>query len=63
MTKPEILSSPRHAVMDLDIRAAANAQGRAEYVSLWSGQAAGLATTEPAGDVVRRLQRELEALL
>ena len=46
-----------------DIRAAANAQGRAEYVSLWSGQAAGLATTEPAGDVVRRLQRELEALL
>ena len=46
-----------------DIRAAANAQGRAEYVSLWAGQAAGLATTDPAGDVVRRLQRELEALL
>ena len=46
-----------------DIRAAANAQGRAEYVSLWAGQAAGLATTEPAGDVVRRLHRELEALL
>jgi nitronate monooxygenase len=46
-----------------DIRAAANAQGKAEYVSLWAGQAAGLATTEPAGEVVRRLQRELEALL
>jgi nitronate monooxygenase len=46
-----------------DIRAAANAQGRAEYVSLWAGQAAGLATTDPAGDVVRRLQRQLEALL
>jgi len=46
-----------------DIRAAANAQGRAEYVSLWAGQAAGLSTTEAAGDVVRRLQRELEALL
>lgn len=46
-----------------DIRAAANAQGRAEYVSLWAGQAAALAGTEPAGDVVRRLQRELEALL
>ena len=46
-----------------DIRAAANAQGKAEYVSLWAGQAAGLATTDPAGDVVRRLHRELEALL
>jgi nitronate monooxygenase len=46
-----------------DIRAAANAQGKAEYISLWAGQAAGLSTTEPAGDVVRRLQRELEALL
>ncbi len=46
-----------------DIRAAANAQGKAEYVSLWAGQAAGLSSTEPAGDVVRRLQRELEALL
>ena len=46
-----------------DIRAAANAQGKAEYVSLWAGQAAGLATTEAAGDVVRRLRRELEALL
>jgi nitronate monooxygenase len=46
-----------------DIRAAANAQGKADCVSLWAGQAAGLATTEAAGDVVRRLQRELEALL
>jgi len=46
-----------------DIRAAANAQGKSDYVSLWAGQAAGLATTEPAGDVVRRLRRELEALL
>ena len=46
-----------------DIRAAANAQGKAEYVSLWAGQAAGLSTTEPAGDLIRRLQRQLEALL
>jgi nitronate monooxygenase len=46
-----------------DLRAAANAQGKSDYVSLWAGQAAGLATTEPAGEVVRRLQRELEALL
>jgi nitronate monooxygenase len=46
-----------------DIRAAANAQGKAEYLSLWAGQAAALGSTEPAGDAVRRLQRELEALL
>jgi nitronate monooxygenase len=46
-----------------DIRAAANAQGKADFISLWAGQAAGLATTEPAGDVVRRLQRELAQLL
>ncbi len=46
-----------------DLRAAANAQGRAEYVSLWAGQAAGLAANDPAGEIVRRLQRELEELL
>jgi nitronate monooxygenase len=46
-----------------DLRAAANAQGKAEYVSLWAGQAAGLSTVEPAGEIVRRLQSELEALL
>jgi nitronate monooxygenase len=46
-----------------DIRAAANSQAKAEYVSLWAGQAAGLAAIEPAGDVVRRLRREFEALL
>jgi nitronate monooxygenase len=46
-----------------DIRAAANAQGRPEFISLWAGQAAGLARTEPAGEVVRRLRQEFEALL
>ena len=46
-----------------DIRAAANAQGKPDFISLWAGQAAGLSTTEPAGDVVRRLRHELEALL
>jgi len=46
-----------------DIRAAANAQGKADFISLWAGQAAGLAGTEPAGDLVRRLGTELDALL
>lgn len=46
-----------------DIRAAANAQGKAELISLWAGQAAGLAAAEPAGEVVRRLRHELAELL
>ncbi|GAB4465034.1 MAG: nitronate monooxygenase family protein [Burkholderiaceae bacterium] len=45
-----------------DIRAAANAQGKAEYVSLWAGQAAGLARAEPAGAIVRRIAEELATL-
>lgn len=45
-----------------DIRAAANAQGRAEYVSLWAGQAAGLARAEPAGEIVRHIVEELATL-
>ena len=46
-----------------DIRAAANAQGKADFISLWAGQAAGLARDEPAADLVRRLGTEFEALL
>ncbi len=45
-----------------DIRAAANAQGKAEYVSLWAGQAAGLARAEPAATIVRRIAEELATL-
>ncbi len=45
-----------------EIRAAANAQNKAEYISLWAGQAIALARTEPAGEVVRRLAEELSTL-
>ncbi|MDZ7651430.1 MAG: nitronate monooxygenase family protein [Burkholderiaceae bacterium] len=46
-----------------ELRAAANTQGRAEFMSLWAGQAVGLARAEPAGEIVRRLAGELESLL
>lgn len=46
-----------------ELRAEANKQGRAEFVSLWAGQSVGLARAEPAGDVVRRLADELASLI
>jgi nitronate monooxygenase len=46
-----------------ELRAEANRQGRAEFASLWAGQAAGLARLEPAGAIVTRLAAELESLL
>jgi nitronate monooxygenase len=46
-----------------ELRAAANAQGRAEFMSLWAGQAVGLARAEPAGTIVRQLAADLESLL
>jgi nitronate monooxygenase len=45
------------------LRAAANAQGRGELVSLWAGQAAALARAEPAAAVLRRLIQEFDALV
>lgn len=46
-----------------DLRAEANRQGRAEFVSLWAGQAAGLARARPAAAVVADLTAGLDALL
>ena len=46
-----------------EIRAAANAQGKSEYLSLWAGQAAGLAREAPAAQVVRDLALEIDQLL
>jgi nitronate monooxygenase len=39
------------------LRAAAEAQGRDDYTSLWAGQAAGLARPMPAADMTRWLMR------
>ena len=45
------------------MRAEARAAGDAGRMQAWAGQAAALARAEPAGDVVRRLWTEAEALL
>lgn len=44
-----------------DIRQAATRQGRAEYLSLWAGQGAGMARALPAAELVRVLMDELDA--
>jgi nitronate monooxygenase len=44
------------------LKVKAEAEGRADFSSIWSGQSASLAVEEPATDVVRRLWAEAEAL-
>ena len=41
---------------------ATDRQGRAEFISMWAGQAAGLARVEPASKIVHRLAAELDQL-
>ncbi|MES1925315.1 nitronate monooxygenase [Salinisphaera sp. T31B1] len=45
-----------------DVRAAAGAQGRAEYMSLWAGQAAALAVKRSAAQIVDSIRQHLDAL-
>lgn len=45
------------------LRAAAQERGDPDAVNLWAGQAHGLAATEPAGELVRRLGAEARAAL
>jgi nitronate monooxygenase len=59
----DIPAYPIQNKLTAELRAAAAAQGRAEYLSLWAGQAAGLAQAQPAGTIVRRLAADVEALL
>ena len=42
------------------MRSAAAARGDARLLSLWAGQAAGLARALPAGELVRALVREAD---
>lgn len=44
------------------LKAKAEAQGRPDFSSTWSGQSASLAVEEPAAEVTRRLWAEAEAL-
>jgi nitronate monooxygenase len=54
----DIAPYPFQNAMTRDIRTAAAEQGRAEFLSLWAGQAAPLATAKPAAEIVADLMRE-----
>lgn len=49
--------------MSRSMRAAAAKAGRAEYLSLWAGQAASLARSEPAAAILRRIVAETREAL
>jgi nitronate monooxygenase len=55
-----ILPFPMQNVLTRPLRNAARQQGRAEFLSLWAGQALRLATRESATHLVSRLAREAE---
>jgi nitronate monooxygenase len=57
----DIAPYPFQNAMTRDIRNAAGAQGNAEFLSLWAGQAAALARAGPAREIVAELMREARA--
>ncbi|HYQ37574.1 MAG TPA: nitronate monooxygenase [Pseudomonas sp.] len=57
----QVPAYPVQNALTADIRQAATRQGRAEYLSLWAGQGAGMARALPAAELVRVLMDELEA--
>jgi nitronate monooxygenase len=57
----DIAPYPFQNAMTRDIRTAAGEQGRAEFLSLWAGQAARLAKAKPAAEIVADLMREARA--
>lgn len=59
----DIAPYPFQNAMTRDIRNAATAQGNAEYLSLWAGQAASLAREAPARAIVERLVTEARAAM
>jgi nitronate monooxygenase len=58
MRGAEIAPYPYQNALTSDIRNAATAQERPEYLSLWTGQAVALARSEPAAAIVERLVAE-----
>jgi nitronate monooxygenase len=54
---------PTQRAMTAPLAAASAKAGRAEFMQLWAGQAAALATVEPAAQKTERLMREARALL
>jgi nitronate monooxygenase len=57
----DIAPYPFQNAMTRDVRTAAAEQGRAEFLSLWAGQAAPLATAKPAAEIVDDLMRVARA--
>ncbi len=55
-----ILPFPLQNTLTRPLRSAAAKQGRAEFLSLWAGQAVRLARRQSAADLVARLARETE---
>jgi nitronate monooxygenase len=54
---------PVQRALMVKVRAAAEAAGDASRMQSWAGQGAAMGTAEPAGELVRRLWEEAEALL
>jgi len=54
---------PLQRVLSTPMRAAAGAEGDISRMQAWAGQGAAMARAEPAGEVVRRLWAEAQALL
>lgn len=59
----EVAPFPVQNALTRDIRQAAARADRGEYLSLWAGQAARLATARPAAEVVRATVEQAERLL
>jgi nitronate monooxygenase len=57
----DIAPYPFQNALTRDVRTAAAEQGRAEFLSLWAGQAARLATPKPAAEIVADLMRDARA--
>ena len=58
-----VLPFPWQNDLTRPLRKAAAQQGRAEFLSLWAGQALGLARRQTAGELVAILMRETERTL
>jgi nitronate monooxygenase len=59
-TPEAILPFPLQNTLTRPLRSAAAKQGRAEFLSLWAGQAARLARRQSAADLIARLAKETE---
>jgi nitronate monooxygenase len=58
-----IPSFPIQNALTRDIRQAAAKQGRAEFLSLWAGQAASMSRARPAGQLIEELVGEVTSVL